>query len=158
MYSCILRLLLVAGSVCQGLGGELSAQIPLEAAPPLLSLAARLPSLDSLISLALVNSLALEYQHYATDREKELLRLAQKHWGNRLYIDGGYGYSNSFSNVTMDNAEETAQNAVLKVGDNYRIGINLRLSLYDLFARKNTVTAAQDKYRMAQTELKNAGR
>ncbi|MDX2303881.1 MAG: TolC family protein [Microscillaceae bacterium] len=116
------------------------------------SLIKTLPSLDSLISLAVQNAPLIKAKESKIVQEQENFRLVKKKWLDKVFSDMGYTYTNGFSSLNLSTNGNAVETASLQSGDNYRIGINVRMSILDIFGRPHTKKAALQDLKIAQFE------
>lgn len=114
----------------------------------------QLPPLIVLTEAALDNSPQVKYQESIILRNKENIKERKKRWTNRIFMDAGYSYTNNFSVTNLNSSTNNVETVALRNGGNYRAGITLRLSLYDLLVTKHLKLGAMHEKNASENQLK----
>ena len=114
----------------------------------------QLQPLDSIIAMALRFSPALRFEEAAVRSAKFNERYMRYIWMNGLSGFYNYAWGNQFaivqSNVSSGNS------ATNSIGEGYRTGVNVQLSVSELFARPAKNKMAHAEYDMARNKLNEA--
>lgn len=103
----------------------------------------KLPPLDTLISIALRNSPMLKMQESMIQKNAYLIKNERAQWTDGISTDITGGFGNQSLLVQQPTGEITNFN---NFNNGYRAGATLRVSIYDLFGRKNQVGMAINEY------------
>lgn len=95
----------------------------------------QLPSLDSLILIAVQSHPTVKLNQELIGSATQRLRIAQKTWTNMLTGFVNYGYGNQTLVATGSSNTD-----ILNIANGYRAGFNLNVPLYEFATRKNRVT------------------
>jgi outer membrane protein TolC len=101
------------------------------------------PPLDTLVAIALRTSPSLKMQEALMRKNAYLVKSERQQWTDALATDITAGFGNQSLLVQQPTNEVTTFN---NFNNGYRIGATLRISLYDLFGRKNEVGMAINEY------------
>ena len=103
----------------------------------------RLLPLDTLISIALRNSPMLKMQESMIQKNAYQIKDERAQWTDGIATDITGGFGNQSLLVQQPTGEITNFN---NFNNGYRVGATMRLSIYDLFGRKNQVGMAINEY------------
>jgi outer membrane protein TolC len=103
----------------------------------------KIPPLDTLIARALRTSPTLKMQESLMRKNTYLIKSEKSRWTDALATDITAGFGNQSLLVQQPTGEVTSFN---NFNNGYRVGATLRISLYDLFGRKNEVGMAVSEY------------
>lgn len=107
----------------------------------------QLPSLDSLILIAVQSHPTVKLNHELVGSATQRLRIAQKTWTNMLTGFVNYGYGNQTLVATGSSNTD-----ILNIANGYRAGFNLNVPLYEFATRKNRV--ALERHEIEATRYK----
>jgi outer membrane protein TolC len=103
----------------------------------------RIPPLDTLIAIALRTSPNLKMQESLMRKNSYLIKSEKTKWADAIATDITAGLGNQSLLVQQPTGEITN---FTNFNNGYRVGATLRISLYDLFGRKNEVGMAVSEY------------
>lgn len=110
-------------------------------------IAGQLLPFDELVSLAVASSPLIKYQNEVANS------LSSAHEIAKLQIlqnaTGFVNYSGGDQSIISTGTRITGSDAIGQIANGYRVGVDLRLSLYDLIGRKHQIKQAQANYRAA---------
>lgn len=106
-----------------------------------ISLAFQLPSLDSLMELAVANHPATQLNQAMADATFEKWRVQKRSWSTN--VAGFYNYSLGNQSLLISG---TAQSDITNIANGYRYGVNVTLPLAELVQRGPRVKAAKAEY------------
>lgn len=107
----------------------------------------RIPPLDTLIAVTLRNSPTIQMQEALMRKNEYLIRSERQQWTDGIATDITAGFGNQSLLVQQPTGEVSNYD---NFNNGYRIGATLRLSIYDLFGRKNQVGMAVNEYATSQ--------
>jgi len=97
-------------------------------------LQSQLPSLDTLIALAVSNSSALKFQDALVKKGKSQVEFAKSLWQNNIM--GNVNISTGNQNLLTLNSTELQTTSI---SNGYRAGININIPLYEFSGRKKRI-------------------
>jgi outer membrane protein TolC len=103
----------------------------------------KIPPLDTLIALAQRTSPTLKSQEALMRKNAFMIKSERQQWKDALATDITAGFGNQSLLVQQPTGEITNFN---NFNNGYRVGATLRISLYDLFGRKNEVGMAVSEF------------
>lgn len=103
----------------------------------------KIPPLDTLIAIALRNSPTLKMQEALIRKNTYLIKSEKSRWTDALATDITAGFGNQSLLVQQPTGDVNTFN---NFNNGYRVGATLRISMYDLFGRKNEVGMAISEY------------
>lgn len=118
----------------------------------------RLPPLALLTEAALENAPNLKYQQSIIRRNDANIKAQKKRWADKIFMDAGYSLTNNFSVTNVNASTGGFESVSLKNGDNYRLGVTFRLTLFDLIGRKHVRQGAVFEKKAAEHQLKDMQR
>lgn len=103
-----------------------------------------LPPLEKVLLCAENNSHLVKEQEALSKHYEQGVEIAQKLWMDKVFLDMGVQRSNNGALLTVNNNISTNEFNSLSFQNmnSFRVGLTVRLSLYDGFARKNLVQQA----------------
>lgn len=129
-------------------------------------IAVQLLPFEQLMKIALTNSPAMRYQRELINITDASTQLAKAQILQNISAGGGYAWSNQSlvggTSVTPTEpgtggptgpGSTNASTQSLQLTNGYRAGIDLRISLFDLFGRKHQIRQAQANHRAAEAQL-----
>lgn len=120
-----------------------SQKVPVVIEQPQESFELKIPPLDTLIALALRTSPTLKMQESLMRKNTYLIRSEKSKWTDALATDITAGFGNQSLLVQQPTGDITNFN---NFNNGYRVGATLRISMYDLFGRRNEVEMAVSEY------------
>jgi outer membrane protein TolC len=103
----------------------------------------RIPPLDTLIAFAQRNSPNIKSQEALMRKNTFMIKSEKQQWTDALATDITAGFGDQSLLVQQPTGEITNFN---NFNNGYRVGATLRISLYDLFGRKNEVGMAVSEF------------
>ncbi|QHT68492.1 TolC family protein [Rhodocytophaga rosea] len=103
----------------------------------------KIPPLDTLIAYALRTSPTLKMQESLMRKNSYLIKSEKSRWADAIATDITAGFGNQSLLVQQPTGDITNFN---NFNNGYRVGATLRISMYDLFGRKNEVGMAVSEY------------
>ncbi|MEM1336767.1 MAG: TolC family protein [Bacteroidota bacterium] len=114
----------------------------------------RLPSIDSLIQVALENSPRLKYFDADAKYWEGKVKVTGRSWLNSIYLDASYGYGifDNLSNQQIAGDPEASQALFTTEQSRFNLGVSMKMPLHALFNRKIEVKTAQAEVERAKYE------
>ncbi|NEU70454.1 TolC family protein [Spirosoma agri] len=110
-------------------------------------IAVQLLPFDELVKIAVTNSPLIKYQNEIANS------LNSSYQGTKAQILQNVGGSASYSagnqSIVSSGALITSRDPIGQIANGYRVGVDMRVSLYDLFGRKHQIRQAYSNYRAA---------
>jgi outer membrane protein TolC len=103
----------------------------------------KIPPLDTLIAIAQRRSPTIKSQEALMRKNAFMIKSERQQWKDALATDITAGFGNQSLLVQQPTGEITNFN---NFNNGYRVGATLRISLYDLFGRKNEVGMAVSEF------------
>lgn len=103
----------------------------------------RIPPLDTLVAIALRTSPMIKSQEALMRKNAYMIKSEKRQWSDAIATDITAGMGNQTLLVQQPTGEVTNFN---NFNNGYRVGATLRISLYDLFGRKNEVGMAVSEF------------
>ena len=105
----------------------------------------RLPSLDSLIAIAVENSHRLNFFDSDTKYWREQEDLEKSAWLNYFFLEANYGYGvyDNLNNQQIAGDPQASQTLFTTEQDRYSAGVSLKLPLSAIFNRKKEIKSAR---------------
>ncbi len=103
----------------------------------------RIPPLDTLVAIALRTSPMIKSQEALMRKNAYMIKSEKRQWSDAIATDVTAGIGNQSLLVQQPTGEVTNFN---NFNNGYRLGATLRISLYDLFGRKNEVGMAVSEF------------
>lgn len=116
--------------------------------PMPISVAETLPSLDSLIYLAVKNHPTIQLNEAMSQASFEKLKVQKRSWSTN--VSGFYNYSLGNQSLIISG---TANSDINNVANGYRYGINLALPLSEFVQRGPRVKAAKSEFEASQLKV-----
>jgi outer membrane protein TolC len=105
--------------------------------------------IDSIIAIAIDNSLFLKTDELLIERGKHQVAITKREWQRNIAAIGNYSIGNQRFMIT--GAEQTIQNNVL---DGYRFGVGVNVPLYEITSRGKRVKMSKLDYQVTQNAKK----
>jgi len=104
----------------------------------------KLPSLDSLIAIAVQNSANLKFFDSDTKYWREQEALEKSEWLDYFFFESNYGYGvfDNLNNQQLAGDPQASQTLFTTEQDKYSVGVSLKLPLSALFNRKKNIKSA----------------
>jgi outer membrane protein TolC len=120
-------------------------------------LGGQLLAFDDIYKIALINSPVLRYQDAVVNIQKAGYELTKKQILQNFSTSGNYSVGNQSlgnqtNNVQGGTTPGTVNTTSLQLSNGYRVGVDARISLYDLFGRKHQLRQAQTNLRAAEVQ------
>ncbi|MFN3487526.1 MAG: TolC family protein [Emticicia sp.] len=114
--------------------------------------AKELPPLEKVLDYAEQNSHLVKEQDALSKHYEQSVKVAQKLWMDKVFVDLGGQRSNNGAMLNVNNNISSAEfnSLSLQTLNSFRVGLTVRVSLYDVIARKDIIKQAQ--YRQASSE------
>ncbi len=111
-----------------------------------------LPTLEKVLDYAEHNSHLVKEQDALSQHYEQSVKVAQKLWMDKVFVDMGGQRSNNGAILNVNNSISTSEfnSLSFQTMNSFRLGLTVRVSLYDIMARKDLVKQAQ--YRQAASE------
>ncbi|QHV98968.1 hypothetical protein GJR95_29925 [Spirosoma endbachense] len=110
-------------------------------------IAVQLIPFDELVKIAITNSPLIKYQNEVANS------LDASYQGTKSQIlqnlGGSANYSGGNQSILSSGGTVTNRDPIGQIANGYRVGVDLRVSLYDLFGRKHQIRQAYSNYRAA---------
>lgn len=103
----------------------------------------RVPPLDTLVAIALRTSPMIKSQEALMRKNAYMIKSEKRQWSDAIATDITAGMGNQSLLVQQPTGEVTNFN---NFNNGYRVGATMRISLYDLFGRKNEVGMAVSEF------------
>jgi outer membrane protein TolC len=103
----------------------------------------RIPPLDTLVAIAQRTSPMIKSQEALMRKNEYMIKSERRQWSDAIATDITAGLGNQSLLVQQTTGEITNFN---NFNNGYRVGATLRISLYDLFGRKNEVGMAVSEF------------
>ena len=116
------------------------------------SIVKELPSLEKILDYAEQNSHLVKEQNALTEHYGQSVKVAQKLWMDKVFVDLGGQRSNNGAVLNVNNSISSSEfnSLSFQTMNSFRAGLTVRVSLYDVIARKDLIKQAQ--YRQAASE------
>ena len=114
------------------------------------SLFQTIPSLDSLLYLAIENSPLIKAQNERIKQERVNLKISRNIWLDNIVSNAGYTYTNGFSTLSQNSGGAGVESRALQVGDVYQVGVNFRLSVFDVVGRRYNKQKVKQELKIVQ--------
>ncbi|MCU0326560.1 MAG: TolC family protein [Spirosomaceae bacterium] len=111
-----------------------------------------LPSLEKVLDYSEQNSHLVKEQNALAEHFGQSVKVAQKLWMDKVFMDLGAQRSNNGAVLNVNNNISNSEfnSLSFQAMNSFRVGITVRLSLYDMVARKDLIKQAQ--YRQVAAE------
>ncbi|MFN3851996.1 MAG: TolC family protein [Spirosomataceae bacterium] len=111
-----------------------------------------LPSIEKVLDYAEQNSHLVKEQNALTEHYGQSVKVAQKLWMDKVFMDLGAQRSNNGAVLNVNNNISNSEfnSLSFQAMNSFRVGVTVRVSLYDMIARKDLIKQAQ--YRQAASE------
>lgn len=116
--------------------------------PEPVSIAESLPSLDSLIFLAIKNHPTIQLNEAMSQASFEKLKVQKRSWSTN--VSGFYNYSLGNQSLIISG---TANSDINNVANGYRYGVNLALPLSEFIQRGPRIKAAKSEFEASQLKV-----
>lgn len=116
--------------------------------PEPVSIAESLPSLDSLIFLAVKNHPTIQLNEAMSQASFEKLKVQKRSWSTN--VSGFYNYSLGNQSLIISG---TANSDINNVANGYRYGVNLALPLSEFIQRGPRIKAAKSEFEASQLKV-----
>jgi|JI81BgreenRNA_FD_contig_61_1709537_length_5823_multi_3_in_0_out_0_3 outer membrane protein TolC len=116
--------------------------------PEPVSLAESLPTLDSLILLAITNHPTIQLNEAMSQASFEKLKVQKRSWSTN--VSGFYNYSLGNQSLIISG---TANSDINNVANGYRYGVNLALPLSEFVQRGPRIKAAKSEFEASQLKV-----
>lgn len=103
----------------------------------------RIPPLDTLVAIAMRTSPMIKSQEALMRKNAYMIKSEKRQWSDAIATDITAGMGNQSLLVQQPTGEITNFN---NFNNGYRVGATMRISLYDLFGRKNEVGMAVSEF------------
>jgi outer membrane protein TolC len=148
LYLNLTILLIVITGFCAGVQAQQQTAAAPRKAPVLMQVSEegtdlKLPPLDSLIAISQRTSPTIKSQEALMRKNAFMIKSEKQQWTDALASDITAGFGNQSLLVQQPTGEITNFN---NFNNGYRVGATLRISLYDLFGRKNEVGMAVSEF------------
>jgi outer membrane protein TolC len=114
--------------------------------------AKELPSLEKVLDYAENHSHLVKEQDALSQHYEQAVKVTQKLWMDKVFVDMGGQRSNNGAVLNVNNNISNSEFNSLSFQsmNSFRVGLTVRVSLYDVLARKDLIKQAQ--YRQAASE------
>ena len=107
----------------------------------------QLPTLDSLIQIAISYSPSVKTAVYQSETEEERLQLEKKFWTNHISLFGNYAAGSQ--GVYIAGVNESTVNTL---SNGYRYGLSVNLPLYEFISRSNRIKLSQSEIKTFESK------
>ena len=145
-YFCVLAILLPTQLKAQQ-SKSVGIEEGIEGFNLLQDISEKLPTLDSLILIAISYSPSVKTAVYQSETEEERLELQKKFWTNHISLFGNIATGSQ--GVYIAGVNESTVNTL---SNGYRYGLSVNLPLYEFISRSNRVKLAQSEIRTFESK------
>ncbi|WP_305953265.1 TolC family protein [Emticicia oligotrophica] len=119
---------------------------------PVVPVVKELPPLEKVLDYAEQNSHLIKEQDALSEHYGHSVKVAQKLWMDKVFMDLGGQRSNNGAILNLNNNISSSEfnSLSFQTINAFRVGLTVRISLYDMLARKDLIRQAQ--YRQAASE------
>ena len=111
-----------------------------------------LPSLEKVLEIAEINSALVKEQDALSQHYGQAVRVTERLWMDKVFVDIGGQRSNNGAVLNVNNniSSQEFNSLSFQSMNSFRAGVTVRVSLYDIMARKDLIKQAQ--YRQLASE------